>query len=639
MTDDRTAGAGRTRLLLVNPRFPESFWSFRWAMDTVLPGKRALNPPLGLATVAALCPPDWDVRIVDENVASVPLNPEADLVGVGGMAVQFARGRELLRFYRRRGYRTVAGGSYASLCPEQYADLADTVIAGEAERLWPQFCRDFAQGAARRLYRETGTVDLTQSPTPRFDLLDLDRYCAVAVQYSRGCPFCCEFCDIIVMFGRRPRTKTPEQVGRELDRLRVLGVRNVFFVDDNLIGNKAAAKALLRYLIDYQHRHGYRFTFGTQASVNLADGGELLRLFREANFAWVFLGIESPDPESLKEINKAQNLRHDLLTAVRHVHGAGIDVLGGFIVGFDNDTLESFDRQFEFITAAGIPVAMVGLLTALPKTPLHARLQAEGRLIAGADAGDNTKAGTNFRPRRMAYAAMIETYRRFCLRLYGDRSLGERIRNKFRHFGRAGAPAGYAWRQRVSIVFRLLAHGVLRGGPRRVYEFARSLAGAPPRLWSRIVADWIAGLALRDYVRRHFGDDAARARRLAADLCATLRRAYRGQVQAGALRLTLRTAGTGVHLGLTLNGAFDRRFYAVSGRRLKRLLRASAATVALSVENLCQGQQRHLRRLLRRLERYGDRVSIWVAEELRPSLAVDSSVFRLVLDRHTANGV
>ncbi len=633
------ATARRTRLLLVNPRFPESFWSFRWAMDTVLPGKRTLNPPLGLATLAALCPPDWDVRIVDENVTSVPLEPEVDLIGVGGMAVQFARSRELLRYYRRKGYRTVAGGSYASLCPERYADLADTVVAGEAEYLWPQFCRDVAHGSVRRLYRETGTVDLTRSPTPRFDLLDVGKYSAVAVQYSRGCPFRCEFCDIVVMFGRRPRTKTVEQIGRELDRLRALRVRNVFFVDDNLIGNQAAAKALLRYLAGYQRRHDYRFAFGTQASVNLADSEELLRLFREANFAWVFLGIESPDSESLKETKKTQNLRRDLLTAVRRVHGVGIDVLGGFIVGFDNDTLESFDRQFAFIVAAGIPVAMVGLLTALPKTPLHARLSAEGRLIAGADAGDNTKAGTNFHPKRMAYATMIQAYKRFCLRLYDDRSLGERIRNKSKYLGHATAQAGYAWRQQVGIAARLLVRGVLRGGPRRAFEFARSFAGASPRLWSRIVVDWIAGLALRDYVRRHFGDDAGRTHRMAADIHARLRRAGRGHVRSGALRVTLRTtADAGARLGLTLNGALDRRFFAVCGRRLKRLLRTSAATVALSIEALREDQQRYLQRLLRRLERHGNRVSIWVAEEVRPRVAIDSSVFHLVLDRHAANG-
>lgn len=254
------------RLLLINPRFPESFWTFKWAIDEILPRTRATNPPLGLATLAALCPADWDITIIDENVETVPLAPEADLIGVCGMGVQFARQAELLRFYRSRGYYVVAGGSYASLCPEQFEGVADAVVAGEAEHIWPQFCADFAAGAPQPLYRETGTVALTESPTPRFDLLKLDRYSMASLQFSRGCPYRCEFCDIIVMFGRRPRVKSLEQVGRELDALRAQGVRRVFFVDDNLIGNRPQAKALLGFLAEYQSRHDYRFSFGTEAS-------------------------------------------------------------------------------------------------------------------------------------------------------------------------------------------------------------------------------------------------------------------------------------------------------------------------------------------------------------------------------------
>jgi predicted transcriptional regulator len=256
------------RLLLINPRFAESFWSFRFAVRDIVPGKRTLNPPLGLATLAALCPAHWEVSIVDENVESVPLDPQADIVGVCGMGAQFARQRELLAYYRARGYFVVAGGSYASLCPEQYTTLAHTTIAGEAEYIWPAFCRDFEAGSQQALYRETGTVDLADSPTPRFDLLKLHLYNTASLQFSRGCPYLCEFCDIIVMFGRRPRVKNVEQIGRELDALRAQGARQVFFVDDNLIGNRTQAKALLRFLADYQNRHDYRFGFGTEASLN-----------------------------------------------------------------------------------------------------------------------------------------------------------------------------------------------------------------------------------------------------------------------------------------------------------------------------------------------------------------------------------
>ena len=249
------------RLLLINPRFDESFWSFKLALDRMLSGKRAMNPPLGLATLAALCPPGWEVEIVDENIESLPLAPRADLIGICGMGVQAPRQKDLLRYYRTMGHYVVAGGSYASLCPESYDGIADTVICGEAEYIWRRFCADFERGAARRLYVETGTVSMADSPTPRFDLLKLKQYSVVTLQFSRGCPYLCEFCDIIVMFGRKPRWKSPEQIGLELDELRKRNVRDAFFVDDNFIGNRKGAKALLKYLRDYQARHRYRFIF------------------------------------------------------------------------------------------------------------------------------------------------------------------------------------------------------------------------------------------------------------------------------------------------------------------------------------------------------------------------------------------
>ena len=280
------------RLLLINPRFPESFWSYEWMLNAILPGQRSINPPLGLATLAALCPAHWEVEIVDENIEPIPLLPEADIIGLCGMGVQFQRQKELLSYYRARGHYVVAGGSYASLCPEQYVELADSVVAGEAEYIWKEFCADFEQGASKPLYHETGTVALTDSPTPRFDLLKLERYSRASLQFSRGCPFRCEFCDIIVMFGRTPRVKNLEQVGRELDELRHFNVRRVFFVDDNLIGNLPMARKLLQYLKEYQERHNYWFSFGTEATLNMAQHEDLLELFRAANFGWVFIGIE-----------------------------------------------------------------------------------------------------------------------------------------------------------------------------------------------------------------------------------------------------------------------------------------------------------------------------------------------------------
>ncbi len=627
------------RLLLINPRFPESFWSFRWALENILPDKRALNPPLGLATLAALCPPAWQVEIVDENIEPVPLHPQADIVGICGMAVQFRRQQELLEYYRRQGHYVVAGGSFASLCPERFADLADTVVAGEAEYIWREFCRDFEHNAPQPHYRETGVVRLEDSPTPRFDLLKLNRYVTASLQFSRGCPYRCEFCDIIVMFGRRPRTKSPEQIGRELDRLRAQGIHNVFFVDDNLIGNPKLAKTLLRYLADYQARHQYSFQFGTEASINLADDTELLQLFQAANFAWVFIGIESPDEDSLKETLKTQNTGRDLLTGIRALYAHGVDVLAGFIIGFDNDTLDSFDKQYRFITGAGIQVSMVGLLTALPRTPLYERLQQEGRLIAGAEHGDNTKPGTNIIPKHMGYEAMVQHYQALYRRLFSDQGIAQRIGNKFRYLQNPVYQGKYSLHERVTIVFRLFTRALLAGGPTRMFHILRTLALAPPRAWPQVLADWIAGLAMRDYIERHFLTDHHREQRLAQRTAAMLHKLCAAEMRRGVVEIASRVGEGGAHLQILLRGYVGRGFFMRAARRLEKMLHRSAATVTLHVETLRADQRRQFEQLLKRLAPYGDRVSVWIDERVRPRVPIDSSVFHLLLTRDPRTGI
>ena len=617
------------RLLLINPRFPESFWSFRWALDRTLPGKRAVNPPLGLATLAALCPPEWEVTIVDENIESLPLAPAADLVGVCGMGVQFQRQQELLTFYRSRGYFVVAGGSYASLCPESYESLADSVVAGEAEYIWPEFCRDYAAGQPRRLYHETGTVAITDSPVPRFDLLQVDKYQSMSLQYSRGCPFQCEFCDIIVMFGRKPRVKAVEQIGRELDELRRLGARNVFFVDDNLIGNKRTAKDLLRYLHDYQRDHDYRFHFGTEASLNLAHDQELLELFPAAGMEWVFIGIESPDEASLKEAQKFQNTRQDILGSVRKIYAQGVDILAGFIVGFDHDTVESFDKQHDFILESGIQASMIGLLTAAPKTPLYARLMAEGRVIEGANSADNTKLGTNVLPKGMTYDELLAGYQHLHFRLFADRGIATRIRNKLAHL-RNPAGSRHSLTQSLAILRRLLVHGLLPGGPARLLRFLGSLPYLRPRLLAQTVEDWIVGLAMRDYVDRHFKPVTQRG--LAPGYFVALEQAFRRYREAGALDLALtEVRNRAVELSLRLRGGLDRGFFTRAARHLERALRDSTSSVALYIDALHETELPHLERLLRRLSRHGDRIRITVHERLQGMVRVDSSVFHLSL--------
>jgi radical SAM superfamily enzyme YgiQ (UPF0313 family) len=621
------------RLLLINPRFPESFWSFRWALRELLPGKRAVNPPLGLATLAALCPPHWEVAIIDENIEPLPVSPQADLIGVCGMGVQFKRQSELLAHYRRLGYQVVAGGSYASLCPELYTPLADSVIAGEAEYIWPRFCRDYEAGQARSRYQETGTVSLADSPVPRFDLLKLEYYTTATLQFSRGCPFRCEFCDIIVMFGRRPRHKSVAQVSAELDALRAQGVRNVFFVDDNLIGHKAVAKDLLRHLSAYQKEHDYQFRFGTEASLNMAQDRELLQLFRDANFTWVFIGIESPDAETLRKTAKTQNLHEDTLTAVRRIYAYGIDVLAGFIIGFDGDTPATFDLQYRFIRDSGIQAAMVGLLTALPRTPLHARLQREGRLLADADHTDNTRVGTNIIPKHMTYHEMVEGYIALYRRLLTDRAIAERLRRKLRYMRNPVYHGEYGLRDRIRIVSRLVLRGVLAGGASRVFHFARSLPWFAPGKLPLAIVDWIAALAMRDYVERRFsvvatGDNAALAR-----WYRSATHAVRRYLQDGRASIELRLPHASMpSLYVKFSAGLDRAFFARCAWRLEQALKGSGASVTLMIEEIERAQIPHLERLLRRLARYGDRIAICVNDSLRDVVKIDSSVFHLLLD-------
>ncbi len=619
-------------LLLINPRFDDSFWNFKWAVDKMLSGKRATNPPLGLATLAALSPSHWTVEIVDENIESLPLAPRADLIGVCGMGVQAPRQKDLLCFYRSRGYHVVAGGSYASLCPEFYDDIADTVICGEAEYIWKQFCDDFEHGTPRHRYEEAGTVAMADSPTPRFDLLKLEKYNAATLQFSRGCPYRCEFCDIIVMFGRKPRWKDPGQIGLELDQLRKRNIRNAFFVDDNFIGNPKAAKMLLKYLQDYQERNHYRFVFGTQISLNAAQDEALLHLFRAANFSWVFIGIESPDIDSLKETRKSQNLKHDILASVRKVYAQGIDVMAGFIIGFDNDTLDTFDRQYDFIVDSGIQAAMIGLLMAPPRTPLYQRLEKEGRLITHAGSVENTQLGTNIAPKQMAYNAMIASYRELYERLLDDRHIADRIRNKLRHLRNPTRQSQYGLIEGLAIFGRLVRKGILPGGPSRWFHFLRSLPLASPRLQLQAVSDWIIGLAMQDYVQRRFGV-AIKSRQTASSLVESLKAELAVYLQSGKVIVAWKDSPAAkLNLHVWFRGWLDRSFVRRTSRHLEKLLKRTPSVVTLHAELEREAEIFHLRDLLRRLRPYGDRIFIHVDARLRELIRIDSSVFHLMLD-------
>jgi radical SAM superfamily enzyme YgiQ (UPF0313 family) len=622
------------KLMLINPRFPESFWSFKWAIDNILPNKRTTHPPLGLATLAALCPEDWEVEIIDENIESVPLEPKADIVGVCGMGVQFKRQRELLNFYKGKGYYVVAGGSYASLCPELYDSLANTVVAGEAEYIWKEFCKDFEMGKPKRLYHERGEVALTDSPVPRFDLLKLDKYQAVSLQFSRGCPFRCEFCDIIVMFGRKPRTKSLEQVGKELDELRRLNINNVFFVDDNLIGNKPVAKKFLRFLRDYQMEHNYRFHFGTEASLNLAHDDELLELFRQANFGWVFIGIESPDEESLKETLKFQNTRQDILSSIQRVYSYGIEILAGFIIGFDNDTMETFDKQYRFITKSGIQTAMIGLLTAAPKTPLYERLEKDGRIIPDANNSDNTKLSTNIIPKQMGYEEMVSGYRALYYRLLDNRNIADRIKNKTRYLTNPIYKGSYPLVEQLKVLGRFIIHGLLPGGFSRLFHFCRTIPFSRPRQIPLVIQDWIVGLTMRDYIERHFIQEFEDVNHLTDSYLGLIEKALQGYLNLGVLEISFnQVKNAAANLSISMKGWLDRDFFVGATPHIEKVLKHTTSSVTLHIEEFNESQLEHLNKLLGKLSRYGDRVYINVHERLRDMVNIDSSVFNVVLER------
>jgi radical SAM superfamily enzyme YgiQ (UPF0313 family) len=379
------------KALMVWPRFPPSFWGFEGVLE-MLP-ERAITPPLGLITVAALCPASWSIRLIDQ--AFEELRDEdllwADLVMISAMHAQREYARAILARARALGRRTLIGGPWASSDPEAVLAAADHALVGEAEEVFANIAAELEQGSARGLYHASDKPDMTRSPIARFDLLQLDKYTSMPVQFSRGCPFQCEFCDIITIYGRRPRTKTPSQMIAELDTLRQLGWRKeVFIVDDNFIGNSRESLQLTHALAGWQQLHGRPFSFYTEASIDLAERPELIASMVEANFMYVFIGIETPSAEALKGSKKFQNLRRNNVEQVRTIQESGLWVLAGFIVGFDSDDETIFDRQLEFINRTAIAWAMAGVLQAPPTTALFERMKKEGRLI------ENSEATTNF---------------------------------------------------------------------------------------------------------------------------------------------------------------------------------------------------------------------------------------------------
>jgi radical SAM superfamily enzyme YgiQ (UPF0313 family) len=414
------------KILLVYPQNPDTFWSFKHVLRFV--SKRSTFPPLGLLTVAAMLPQDWEFKLVDLNVERLK---DADLswadyVMLSAMIVHKHSAKEIIGRCNALKKPVIAGGPLFTTGHEEFPNVQHFVL-GEAEDVIPELATDMLAGRARRYYKAANRPDVTRVPVPRWDLVNFKHYVTMAVQFSRGCPFDCEFCDIIIMNGRVPRTKTPAQLIAELETLRLQGWREmVFIVDDNFIGDKKRTKVLLREMIAWRERVHPSMGFFTEASVNLADDAELCDLMVKAGFTKVFVGIETPVTESLQECHKFQNKGRDLVESVKTLQRAGMEVMGGFIVGFDNDQQDIFKRQFEFIQRSGVVTAMVGLLQALPQTKLYQRLMREGRLESAAT-GNNTEAVLNFKT-ILNREFLQSGYRDLMKRLYEPKIYYQRIR-------------------------------------------------------------------------------------------------------------------------------------------------------------------------------------------------------------------
>jgi radical SAM superfamily enzyme YgiQ (UPF0313 family) len=413
-------------IALINPRFEVSYWGLEHALPLL--SKRANLPVACLPLLAALTPAGHRVALIDENVEPLDYDrlARADIVGLTGMSVQRHRMREILQELKRRGAFTVVGGPWVTVREDYFDGLADAIFVGEAEETWPRFLADWEQGRHHPRYEQAERTDMSRVPTPRFDLLKTRHYMFGSLQLSRGCPFQCEFCDIIVTFGRRPRIKTSAQVVAELDALLAQKMSIAFIVDDNLIGNKRAIKPVLRAIIDWQETRRYPLTFFTEASLDLAEDAELMELMGRANIQSVFIGIESTNEEALRETKKLQNVRGGagaMLQRVHRIQDAGLEVWCGMILGFDHDDATVFAAQTEFLREARIAHAMMGMLAAIPKTPLHARLQKEGRL----DPADESEYGTNVVPLRMSRAELRDGYLWAMRELYSPEAFFDRL--------------------------------------------------------------------------------------------------------------------------------------------------------------------------------------------------------------------
>ncbi len=423
------------KILFVNPRFPNSLWRLTGITD-ILP-QRCAQTPLGLLTVAALTPPDFDVELRDENVRPLHFDTDADVVAIACWNIQYNRARHIAQAFRKQGKTVVVGGPYPSLCPERFTDgLFDVVFDGEVEITWPRFCDDLRAGSYNSLYKQEGNVDITLSPVPRVDLASRDDYLYYFLQTTRGCPFKCEFCDIIITDGRVPRTKSVDHVIREIEAVEAVGGQHISFSDANLIGNMRYAEGLLEAVAEFGRAKGYPINFSGEMTINVAEKPKLLQLLHDANFTSMFLGIESPRVASLTETQKRQNTTSPLMDSIRKIQSHNMAILAGMIVGFDNDDKDIFREQFDFLQEAGIAFTTSGVLTAIEKTPLYERMEKEGRLIPydSAQMMGHGSADLNFVPKLMSIEEVQQGYNWLIRSLYKYENYGARLVKGIEHF-------------------------------------------------------------------------------------------------------------------------------------------------------------------------------------------------------------
>ncbi|HJV35280.1 B12-binding domain-containing radical SAM protein [Geomonas sp.] len=437
------------KVLLLYPKCPDTYWSFRHAMPFI--GKKAAFPPLGILTVAALLPQSWELKLVDLNVDRLSDHDLswADYVFISAMTVQRDSVNEVLARCLELGVKTVGGGPLFTSCHDEFPHM-DHLVLGEAEVTLPRFLEDLDRQTPQRLYLPDGRPDLSRTPRPRWGLIDMRKYASMNIQFSRGCPFDCEFCDITQLFGHQPRTKSSKQVLAELEALCSIGWRGgVFFVDDNFIGDKRKLKEdVLPAMISWMKASRHPFFFYTEASINLADDPQLMELMVAAGFQEVFIGIESPEGDSLKETGKVQNNNRDMVASVQSLQRAGLQVQGGFIVGFDNDSPAIFEKQLRFIQESGIVTAMVGILMVLRGTKLHGRLSREGRLISTAS-GNNTDTALTYLP-KMNPQVLVEGYQRLVRTIYSPDYFYARLMTFLKEY-RLSGPSPFSMLQRRDI--------------------------------------------------------------------------------------------------------------------------------------------------------------------------------------------